>query len=168
MEPEIVEKPGFKVAGLETPFVHILSEDGVGEERVGKLWGAFGAAVPRIANRARDEVAFGIVYPRPEGERSHPDELQYICSNEVTTFDGMPEEFATYEVPANRYAIFTHRGPITTLEPTIRHAYREWLPNSEFEHAGPCDVERYDERFCHDGDESEMEYWIPVREKARG
>ena len=59
--------------------------------------------------------------------------------------------------------MFTHRGPITEIGATVGYAYREWLPKSGYEHAGTCDVELYDERFCADGPDSEMEYWIPVK-----
>ena len=32
--------------------------------------------------------------------------------------------------PAGRYAVFTHKGPYSTLWQTWNAAYRDWLPSS--------------------------------------
>lgn len=161
--PTIVEKPGMKVAGAGCAFVHVLSPDGNTMDTVGRLWGTWFEARRRVVNQVDADTSFGIVWGKPAEERSHPDELQYICAAEVTSFEGMPEDVATFEVPAGEYAVFTHRGPITEIGTTVGFAYREWLPNSGYVRRGICDVEVYGLRFCSDGPDSEMEYRIPVK-----
>ena len=71
-----------------------------------------------------------------------------------------------WTVPAATFAVFEHRGPIRNLATTCREIYRHWLPASAYEHSGIADVERYDERFCPDGEDSVMEYWVSVKLKT--
>jgi predicted transcriptional regulator YdeE len=62
--------------------------------------------------------------------------------------------------------VFVHRGPIQNIPATMYDVYRVWLPASPYEHSGIADVEVYDHRFCPDGDESEMDYWISIAPKS--
>lgn len=72
----------------------------------------------------------------------------------------------TVEIPAARYAVFTHEGSLDHIADTVGHIFGTWLPTSEFEHAGTPDFERYDERFNPDTGVGSFEYWVPI--KPRG
>jgi AraC family transcriptional regulator len=68
-----------------------------------------------------------------------------------------------FTVPAGRYAVFTHRGPIADFHLTVRKIWKEWLPASGLEPTGAPDVEVYDERFkLHEAD-SECDMLVPVK-----
>ena len=149
---------------METPFISGLSPDANNFKVIGPLWQRFMAVASRIPNRVGHDM-FGVMYWRPEAQRGHPHELQYIARAPVSSTSNVPDGMIAYTVPECTFAVFTHRGRIEKLGETLEQAYRDWLPNSNYRHAGIADVELYDDRFCHGGPDSEMEYWISVKPK---
>jgi AraC family transcriptional regulator len=165
LAPQILDKPALTVIGLQTPFIHALSPDTNNFKVIGPLWDRFIQRAKEVPNRVGDEM-YGIIYGQPEKQRSHPHELQYIAAVAVNSTTVIPAGMVSYTVPPGRFAVFVHRGPIAKIAETCREIYRVWLPRSAWDHALTADVELYDRRFCADGDQSEMEYWIPLTPKA--
>ncbi len=166
LQPQIAEKPALTVVGLETPFIHALSPD-TNNHIIGPLWDQFCHRAKEVPNRVSDAM-YGIIYRRPASERSHPHELQYVAAAAVSSLGEIPAGMTSRTIPESTFAVFLHRGPITRIADTCREIYREWLPQSEWEHADVADVELYDERFDCESETSEMEYWISVRAKGAG
>lgn len=164
LRPTIVEKPEQKFVGLEAPFIHGLSPETTNFKVIPPLWEKFWGRTSEIKHRIGQEM-FGIIYGLPEAQRSHPDELQYIAAVAVSSVENVPEGMSSHTIPASTFAVFIHRGPITKIADTCREIYRVWLPQSGYEQTEIADVERYDHRFCPDGEDSEMEYWISVQTK---
>lgn len=164
-QPSIVEKPQLKVVGLEASFIHGLSPETTNFKVIPPLWETFCGRSNEVKNRIGQEM-FGIIYGRPEAQRSHPDELQYIAAVAVSSIENVPEGMSSRTIPAGTFAVFIHRGPIQRIADTCREIYRVWLPQSGYEHSDIADIEVYDHRFCPDGEDSEMEYWISVRHKS--
>jgi AraC family transcriptional regulator len=159
--PQIVNKPELLVIGLEAPFVSVLSPDANNFQVIGRLWEQFSQRAGEVPNRIGREM-FGVCFDRPATERTHPHEMQYLAGVRVGSVADLPAGMVAHTVPAGAFAVFTHRGPISEFGDTVAAAYRDWLPQSGFQHAGTADVELYDHRFCVDGEDSEMEYWVPV------
>ena len=164
-QPRIVEKPELKVIGYEAAFIHCLSPEATNFQVIGPLWDRLIGQAAHIPNRIGDAM-FGVIYGRPETERTHPHELQYIAAVPVNSTAEIPEGMVSWTVPAGTYAVCTHRGPIRTIGETVSVIYRGWLPQSAYQHAETADVELYDDRFCYAGADSEMEIWIPVTPKT--
>ena len=164
LQPSILEKPALAVIGMEASFLHALSPEGNNLEVIGELWTRFTQQVHRVPNRIGREM-YGIIYERPKAKKSHSDELQYIAAVAVTSASDIAEGMVSFEVPAGTFAVFVHRGPIHQIGATMHAIYRDWLPQSGYRHAGTADVEVYDHRFCVAGEESEMEYWIPITDR---
>ena len=160
-QPLIVEKAELKVIGCEAAFLHALSPEATNLQVIGPLWDKLIGRADRIPSRIGGEM-FGIIHGRPETERTHPDEMQYIAAVQVGSTGEVPGGMVSWTVPAGTFAVWTHRGPIGTIGETVSSISREWLPQSAYQHAGTADVELYDHRFCCDGADSEMEIWIPV------
>ncbi|MEK6260003.1 MAG: GyrI-like domain-containing protein [Planctomycetota bacterium] len=166
MQPTcIVEKPELKVIGYEASFIHALSPEATNIQVIGPLWDKLTRQSAHIPNKIGDAM-FGIIYGRPETERTHPHELQYIAAVPVSSTAEVPEGMVSWTVPAGTFAVFTHRGPIRNIAGTVSEIYRVWLPQSDYQLTEIADVELYDHRFCPDGADSEMEYWISVTPKA--
>ncbi len=75
---------------------------------------------------------------------------------------GMPEGSEVFTVPASTWAKFTSRGPLRpNLQEMVKRIFGEWLPASDWEHAGTAELEYYPE-----GDPRAQdyycEYWIPL------
>lgn len=165
MQPEIIEKPAMTFVGVETPFLHGLSPETNNFKVIPPLWDNLFHRASEIPNRV-GKATYGIIYGRPESERSHPHELQYIAAVQVSSMSKLPEGMVSRTIPAGRFAMFIHRGPIAKIGETCREIYREWLPKSAWQHAEIADIELYDHRFNCEGDDSEMEYWISVVRKG--
>lgn len=163
--PQIVEKPMLQVVGIERPFIHGLSPEMNNFKVIPPMWEAICHRAGEMTNRV-GKAMYGIIYERPERERAHPHELQYIASVAVRSAGKIPEGMVQRTIPAGKFAVFLHRGPIARIADTCREIYREWLPQSEWEHARIADVELYDERFDPESETSVMEYWISVKPKG--
>ena len=100
---------------------------------------------------------------RSKERRNHADECYYIVCAEVDTADEIPDGMEATTISAGRYAVFTHKGKLDTLEHTLRYIYGAWLLRSGAELRDVPDLEIYDERFIPDSDESEFDICIPVK-----
>jgi AraC family transcriptional regulator len=165
LQPQITAKPELLTVGFEAAFIHALSPEATNFEVIGALWDKLIGHIDRVPNRVGEEM-FGVIYGRPEAERSHPDELQYVAGVPVRPESEIPDGMVSHTVQASTFAVFTHRGPINTIGNKCHEVYRIWLPQSNYEHAGVADVELYDGRFNCESDDSVMEYWISVKPKA--
>lgn len=88
--------------------------------------------------------------------------IEYLCGVEVTSFDGIPKEFATVRLPAQRYAVFTHHGHVSTIRATWEAIFRTGLPSLGATMADAPDFERYDERFDGRTGNGIVEIWVPL------
>ena len=159
--PQILEKPAITIVGLETPFIHALSPETNNFKVIPPLWDAFSKRMKEVQGRI-GRASYGIIYSRPEKERSHPHELQYIAGAQVRPSAAVPNGMISHTIPAGTFAVFLHRGPIQNIDETCYEIYRVWLPQAKWKHTDIADVEVYDERFECEGENSEFEYWISV------
>lgn len=165
VHPQFVHKPALSVIGLEAAFISVMSPDATNAKVIGPLWEKFLHQAKLIPNRIGDAM-IGLIYGRPEAERTHPHESLYLAGVPVSSSSEIPTGMVGRTIAPGTFAVFTHRGPITTIGDTVAEIYRVWLPNSAYEHAHIADVELYDQRFNCESDTSEMEYWISVIPKA--
>lgn len=163
-EPVLLIKPRMQFVGLETSFIHGLSPETNNFKVIPALWDAFIRRSGEVPRRVGQEL-YGVITARPESERGHPDELQYMAGVLVSDIGEIPAGMIAHTVPESLVAHVTHRGPIRNIAVTVRALYREWLPNSAYRHRGLADIELYDQRFCADSNDSEMEYWITIEPK---
>jgi AraC family transcriptional regulator len=67
-------------------------------------------------------------------------------------------------VPAQKYAVFVHRGLLQGLMQTWHNINESWMPAAGLERADAPDLEAYyDGKFMGDSPESELEIWVPVK-----
>jgi predicted transcriptional regulator YdeE len=123
MEPKIVDREGFMVAGVEQRFWRPEQETSGFEE----IWTRrFMSRRAEIEPLSTDKAFYGVGY-RPD-ERGP---LDYLAGMAVASPTGLPDGLATREVPAARYAVFecTPR----TIGATYATIFGEWLPEA------PCE-----------------------------
>ena len=89
--------------------------------------------------------------------------FDYIAGLIVENLDNVPEGMITYEIPAQKYAVITHKGTLDTLQKTYNYLYTEWPQKSGMEFSGGAEFELYDERFMFGSNESEMDIYRPVK-----
>jgi predicted transcriptional regulator YdeE len=97
---------------------------------------------------------------------------KYIVGDMVTSFDGVPSEFETFEIPAIKYAVITVRPKNQylwgfTISQTKKYLYKKWLPKSGYKPAGIIDdFEYHDEKSFREKD-AEIDLYIAIK-KERG
>jgi AraC family transcriptional regulator len=87
--------------------------------------------------------------------------FDYLTGIEVADAAALPQDFVLLKIPAQRYAVFTHNGPVSTLPQTIDAIWTKWVPDAGLPIASsPC-FERYTEEFDPVAGKG-MEIWVPL------
>jgi len=155
--PRFVSGRPMLLAGLRQHYsVATMSE-------IPKLWRRFAPHVGSIASQV-GWVAYGAVIPIENGAQG----FDYLCGVEIDQRSGLPAGFSTLDVPALRYAVFTHPGHVSELQETIGAIWRDWFPKSGHElveRSGdiPGMFERYGEGFDPQTGLGDIELWVPVK-----
>ena len=124
-------------------------------KRIPLLWETFGLHMGSIPNEAAGYIGYGVCANGDEDGN-----YTYIAGVEVTSFSGIPAEFATMRLPQQRYAVFTHSDHITTIRATFDAIWRQWQPHNEVLDA-PF-FERYGENFDPRTGTGPVEIWVPI------
>jgi len=100
------------------------------------------------------------------------DLLDALCGSRVTTnyiriggiSADLPEGFARVRIPAQRYAVFAHRGHISTIRSTVYTIWNKWVPESGHQVADAPNFERYDPAlFDPRTGNGVVEIWVPLK-----
>ena len=156
MKPKIVERDEMKVIGLKC-------ETTMKENTIPQLWGQFNTVCNRVPNRTSDRFALGICpYVKME-DFDEETPFEYIAGFTVDSFDNVPEDMVAYVVPAARYAVFTHRGALNTLQDTYNAIFSSALSENGMELDSKDQLELYDDRFKYGEQDSEFDIYIPIK-----
>ena len=150
-EPRIATGTAMLIAGFSGHF----SVDNT--QGIPLLWQKIAPHFGHIPGQ-REYVAYGASYNCDEFGA-----FDYIAGTEVTSFGGLPEEFARLSVPEQLCAVFEHRGHITGIAQTYKAIWQDWLPKSGREPAIGVTLERMDERFDGATGNGVLEIWVPLK-----
>lgn len=162
MEPVIKDIKEMKIVGMEkTTTLNTSYID------IPKLWEEFCSRMHEIENIADKKVYYEIRKPDMNfsmDDFSETSEFTEIAGLEVTSVVEIPEGMINVNIPAGKYAVFTHKGSPINLRQTYEYIWGTWLPNSKFEADLRFDFELYGERFKGMEDpESEVDIHIPIK-----
>jgi predicted transcriptional regulator YdeE len=88
--------------------------------------------------------------------------FDYLAGVEVADGASLPRGFTHVTLPAGRYAVLTHDGPVSLLPQTIDKIWAQWVPESALKTAkAPC-FERYTEKYDPKTNSGQVEIWIPL------
>ena len=155
MQVKIIEKPAMKIIGLKVTTTQK-------NNTIPQLWDKFNQRFKEIKNVVNPYACLGIC---PYVEMENFDEnskFDYIAGMIVKNFDHIPEEMITIEIPAQKYAVITHKGALSALMNTYQYLHGEWLQNSEYKTAKLPEIEWYDERFEFNSENSELDIYLPI------
>lgn len=103
-------------------------------------------------------VAYGVGYNADEAGN-----FDYLCGVEVSDFSALPATFSRVRIPAQRYAVFSHREHVSTIRRTMNTIWNQWLPASGHAPADAPHFERYDEKFDPVSGMGGLEIWLPLK-----
>ena len=105
-------------------------------------------------------AAYGLITNLFSGSGSY----YYLAGVEVSDLSEAPHEFIGIRLPAQRYAVFTHRGHITTIVSAASAIFRDWLPGAGYTLGDMPDfLEHYDENFDPWTGAGGFEMWLPLK-----
>lgn len=156
MEPTIKEIGELKLVGIKH---HGTDKD------IPEVWMKMTPYYDKIQHKAKPDV--GVEYSWGECDE-HKDKYWFMVSSLVEKLEDIPEGLETATIPAQKYAVFTHKGTIHTIGKTFNHIYKEWLPNSDIECSGNFNLQWYDDRFTVKGkmgqsQDAEVDILIPIK-----
>ena len=162
MQPRFTVLPEIKVAGLGTRFISILSPNKNNGTVIPALWHQFMQRFATIPGRT-GSASLGLVEMLPaDAGKSDPMEMFYLAAAPVSSFEGLPADLLQRTLPAGRYALFTHVGPLERLGATMTTIYRGWLPQAKEKLRDAPHLEWYDQRFDPNSAKSEFDILLPV------
>ena len=159
MNPEFVSRPAMTVVGLSYIGKNENQEASFNQE-IAQMWGELMSRNEEIKHTT-GQCTYGACFSQPKWEEEG--EFEYVACFEVTDSSELPEGMVVRQVPAYRYAVFTHKGRAINLGETYKYIYETWLPQSGVElHPDKFDMELYDHRFIPDSDESEFDILVAI------
>lgn len=110
----------------------------------------------------------GIPYkaqPIPVGVYVNADDdgnVDFVCAAEVTRFGEASPPLTTLTVPRQTYAVFQHRGHVSTINQTYDAIWNDWLPYHGRTTADGAMLERHNPGFDPRTGNGGMTIWIPL------
>jgi AraC family transcriptional regulator len=125
------------------------------------LWQRFAPHIGSTPGQV-GRVAYGLCF-----NAQSPDGMDYMVGVEVSSPSHHRADFSVISIPAQRYAVFSHRDHVSKLHETL-DAIDKWLPGSALQVAcgttdGPDFFERYSEEFDPRTGMGGMSVWIPLK-----
>jgi AraC family transcriptional regulator len=120
-------------------------------------WHRFQPAIGKVEGQVSN-ATFGV-------RCNHDDagNYDYLSGVEVADFTHVPVELHRLWIPAQRYAVFTHRGHLSELRHAWHTIWSQWLPESGHEAVEGPDFERYEASFDPRAGRGRVELWVPIR-----
>lgn len=145
----------------------------VGRERLvagyqGHFSGQTRAEIPRLWERFMPERGrHGDLWSGPDDYgvtyNFQQNGFDYIAGSEVKPGATLPDGVTSVTLPAQRYAVFTHKGDVSTIDKTCDAIFGKWLPNSSHEQADAPFFERYTQDFDTKTMSGGIELWVPIK-----
>jgi AraC family transcriptional regulator len=145
--PEMRDRHAFRVVGLGID----CADDNIGG--IPALWQQFNLREDEVASAVSGK-AYGVCHAADEAGN-----FRYLAGVEASEKTPGMEHV---DLPAQRYAVFTHDGHISALPKTVYTVWNKVLPDMGLQPAMTPDFELYDHRFNPQTGEGTVEIWIPV------
>ena len=105
----------------------------------------------------RDQIPIGVTYSADDDGQ-----FQYMCGAEVYRFSAHSRALSHLEIPPRQYAVFEHRGHVSTIFETYRSIWNEAMPATGREVADAPVIERHNPAFNPRTGEGGLTLWIPL------
>lgn len=159
MTPKFVEKQEIKLVGMQVR--HTLKNP-----RYTALWGKFMPRQGEIAD-ALSPAGYEVCCAEPGtnyADFNENTEFSTMAAVAVKDFSRVPAGMVTRVLPAGKYAVFTHKGPMSAMKMTYGYIFGVWAVSGRCELAHADDFALYDERFkSPESPDNEVDIYIPVK-----
>lgn len=160
MEPTIKQVDDFTVVGM-TVRTNLV------DNKIPMLWEKFIPRVAEIKNKAENNIFYGICKCDPNFDLKKFNKETYfdeIAAVMVSDTGDVPENMIKHQMKGGRFAVFTHKGSLKTLQDTYNYIWGSWVPKSHEKVDMRDDFELYDDRFLGpENESSQMDIYIPLK-----
>jgi AraC family transcriptional regulator len=119
-------------------------------------WQRFMALYDQIPHKI-ERMPIGVNQPADDDGR-----FDYMCGAEVRRFGTMPPGLQRLQVPARSYAVFEHRGHVSTIYDTYAQIWNVAMPSIGRAVADAPVIERHNDDFDPETGEGGLSLWIPL------
>jgi AraC family transcriptional regulator len=85
---------------------------------------------------------------------------------EVSTFENLQTDMKTHTLVGGMYAVFDYKGTPANMESFARKVFGEIIPQSKYEVDEREHFQLLGEKYKRDSEDSEEEFWIPIKFKV--
>lgn len=158
----VESKPAFFVRGSHGHINGLFSPQPNFATQVPLLWQQLEQALPDSTDQWQ---RVGVVDTQHAQFDATP--LTYWAGIELCDARQIPDRahssmLSTLSVPAQTYAVVTHKGPIRGLPDTLEWFILNWLPSSNYRGVDGFELEVYPAHYHSESPSAEMEYWLPI------
>lgn len=152
--PVIEQRDALSLAGLRARYAFEGFDPAIYAAQVARMMSQAGALGDRIGH-----TLYEAYFDLHAGEHS----FEFFCGVPVAGRAAIPPGFVRLTLPAQLYAVFTHRGHVMDLPRTMAAIWCDWLPQSGHARAvGPEMLAVYDHRFDPHTHSGEIDILVPV------
>lgn len=148
--PRFVDSPAVRVAGLSTrcSFDTTIA--------IPAQWQRFMEIYPAIPHK-RERIPIGVSYSADDDGQ-----FEYLCGVEVDRFGVRTRGLVHLDIPPRQYAVFEHRGHVSTIYETYRCIWDDAMPATSRSVADAPVIERHNPTFDPRTGEGGLTLWIPL------
>lgn len=154
-EPRMVDGKPMIVIGLSEPQSFATAQT------IPAQWQRFMAFYGDIPDKA-DPIPLGVCTDADE-EGS----FNYICGVEVARITDAPRGLSVLRIPAQTYAVFTHRAHISMIRETYSAIFERWLPDHGKTAGNGASLERHLKGFDPRTGLGGVEIWMPLADEPK-
>ena len=159
-EPRLQDRRALLVAGLRQHYTSETVND------IPALWRRlpFGKIPTQLGH-----MAYGVLFTQSDAAGG----FDYLAGVEVSGVSMVLADLTYVKIPAQKYAIFCHRGHVSKLKDTAAAIWHEWLPASHRNVSHPAAgapqmIEYYAENFDPETGLGDIEVWLPLDTRSQG
>ncbi len=156
MNYQVVEKEAFKLTGYKR---RVTTKNKENFKVIPEFWETLHkeGKVDQLFNQSQDGDVIGAAVNFDSEEN-----FDYLIAVRAEGLKNMDDEVITVTIPAGKWAIFSGVGEMpAAIQETWKQIYHEWLPTTNYEHAGTAELEVYPAE-CNTEDGIRYEVWIPI------
>lgn len=151
LEPPRFERiPERKIAGFGERYRY----DSI--EGIPNLWYRFGPHIGKVPHQV-GELTYGVC---DDGDDTS---FEYLAGVEVSSLEGLDDNFRIVTLPATEYAVFVHHGHASGIRQTCETIWKKWQPESGRQFARSPMFELYGEAFDPITASGDVEIWCPLQ-----
>lgn len=150
--PTILSRPAFSITGLK----YARRDTGA----IGRLWERFWEMAKSSIITSKNHQFLGACFH--DIDMRNNEIFEYYAGFEFVDAVNIPEKFKTVDIPENTFAVFTHQGPVDSIEMTYDQIYGNWISRSTYMPTMDLDIIVVDSRFSGRTAKSQVDILIPV------